>query len=451
MRFKQLHNLHEQLRREYGAPAVPTFPPKKLLSLTGGQLEERRLLLEKYIQSIGQDTELVCSELVRGFLLSAQHETSGNEAAVAVPLDVYLMNGSKVIVDILTTDRSDQVLAKVCRQINLPAEYIGYFALFLVHREEAVAGTAAVAVDHDLILRKLQDFESPYISQRGALGGGQSARIIVRKSYWDAAYDVELMRNACALSLLYAQTVSDMERGWITCARDTRSQLTGLQARGAKRDYLELARTLRHYGHVQFAECICDVPRPATRARISIGQHELSVMSCGEGEHHETAFRITRMRCWRITAVHNNNNNQEQQQNGTMRRASAHTPTQQLELSFEYLVCKDRLRWVTIASDQAILMSVCLQSVVDELLLKRRGGPTRAAVAAPSRLHRTLHTYMRRDGSSHLISQLLQPTMPMNNSFSVRGLQKKFSSVSFKSEREFVENHAFEGIGDDDL
>lgn len=49
VRYKQLHNLHEQLKREFGVE-IPHFPPKKILPLTSGQLEERRLLLEKYIQ-----------------------------------------------------------------------------------------------------------------------------------------------------------------------------------------------------------------------------------------------------------------------------------------------------------------------------------------------------------------------------------------------------------------
>lgn len=42
-------------------------------------------------------------------------------------------------------------------------------------------------------------------------------------------------------------------------------------------------------------------------------------------------------------------------------------------------------------------------------------------------------------------------TVSYSDMFSIRKLQKKFLSVSFKNEREFVENHAFEGIGDDDL
>lgn len=44
-----------------------------------------------------------------------------------------------------------------------------------------------------------------------------------------------------------------------------------------------------------------------------------------------------------------------------------------MELAFEYLMARDKLQWVTITSDQAILISVCLQSIVDELLLKKAG------------------------------------------------------------------------------
>ena len=34
---------------------------------------------------------------------------------------------------------------------------------------------------------------------------------------------------------------------------------------------------------------------------------------------------------------------------------------------------KDCLKWITIASEQAMLMFVCLQSMVDELLKQKRG------------------------------------------------------------------------------
>ena len=65
LRFRQLHALHEQLRRELPFPspaaaaasrpaALPPFPPKKLLPLTVPQLEERRAMLEKYLQRLSQ-------------------------------------------------------------------------------------------------------------------------------------------------------------------------------------------------------------------------------------------------------------------------------------------------------------------------------------------------------------------------------------------------------------
>lgn len=48
-RYKQLLSLHEQLQAQNPYFKLPQFPPKKLF-LTSSQLEERRVLLEKYIQ-----------------------------------------------------------------------------------------------------------------------------------------------------------------------------------------------------------------------------------------------------------------------------------------------------------------------------------------------------------------------------------------------------------------
>lgn len=50
------------------------------------------------------------------------------------------------------------------------------------------------------------------------------------------------------------------------------------------------------------------------------------------------------------------------------------TGEDRLELSFEYLMAKDKLQWISICSPQAILISVCLQAIVDELLLQKVGG-----------------------------------------------------------------------------
>ncbi|KRT81934.1 FERM domain containing protein [Oryctes borbonicus] len=437
VRYRQLHNLHEQLKKEFGQDRLPHFPPKKLLPLTDGQLEERRSLLEKYIQIIGQDSKLVSSDLITGFLLSAQQETT-NERKQELKLDIYTMNNYQISLRVLSTDRTEQVLAKACKHINLPEEYTSYFALFLIKKEE----TGDI-----VILRKLQDFESPYISYKSVR---DSNRIVLRKSYWDNEYDFELMTDPIALNLLYTQTVSDIERGWILCTKEVKSQLAHFQARLSKREYIELARTLKYYGYIQFVPCYCDYPKAQTKVLVAIGEQELSLRLIGQVVK-EGSFKVTRMRCWRITATHNKQ---------SIAAHSTASITSNLELSFEYLMSKDNLQWITISSEQAILMSVCLQSMVDQLLVKRNG-----IKAKPTEPHKGQWSYMKRDGSSHLISLDDPDVYPsttssstngetstkFQESFSIKKLQEKFSSVSFKSGKDFVENHAFEGIGDDDL
>lgn len=117
---------------------------------------------------VGQDSNLAASELLMGFLLSAQQETT-KETKQEVKLDVYTMTNHQIALKVFTTDRTQQVLAKACSAINLPLEYTAYFALFLVKKEEN---------GELVILRKLQDFESPYISHKCI---SQSNKIVIRK------------------------------------------------------------------------------------------------------------------------------------------------------------------------------------------------------------------------------------------------------------------------------
>lgn len=434
VRYKQLHNLNEQLKKEFGNDSIPPFPPKKLLPLTGSQLEERRVLLEKYIQTIGQDSKLVSSELIIGFLLSAQQETTC-EKKQDINLDIYTMNNYQIPIWVSSYDRTEQVLAKVFKYINLPLEYLQYFSLFLIKKDNS---------GEVIILRKLLDFESPYMSHKSLKDAN---KIVLRKSYWDSAYDFELMNDPVSLNLLYVQTVIEIEKGWILATRDIKSKLSSLQVSLAKKEYIELAQKLKYYGFIQFMPCYCDYPKTQTKVLIAIGDQELSMRIIGNGQMvKEGSFKVTRMRCWRITATHN------KQEMAANSRSSSNSS---LELSFEYLMSKDKLQWITISSEQAILMSVCLQSLVDELLLKKNGIKKKSSFSIKGSW-----SYMKRDGSSHRISidninldneveGVHEPKY--QESFSIKKLQEKFSSVSFKNGREFIENHAFECIGDDDL
>lgn len=93
---------------------------------------------------------------MNSFLRNAQQESVGS-ISERTTLDVYLMNGYQLQIDLMTTDQTNDVLHKVCQQMNLPHQYIDYFALFVIRRDD----------DNDMvILRKLQPFESPCISQK---------------------------------------------------------------------------------------------------------------------------------------------------------------------------------------------------------------------------------------------------------------------------------------------
>lgn len=446
LRFKQLHSLHEQLKRSLSASnnpnvTLPSFPPKKLLPLTNNQIETRRIALEHYVQVVGQDPIISKSELLRTFLLSAQQESAAIDTRETT-IDVYLMNGFRISVNCYTNDYSMKVLSKACQNIDLPCSYVNYFSLFLM-RKDNDGGV--------ILIRKLMDFESPYISQRIA----EDCQIVIRKSYWDPCYDIQLMQDKIALNLLFIQTISDIERDWIIVGPDVKKELRNLQERGNKKEYIEIARNLPSYGCVQFPNAVVDYPEPNNVAVITVGNRELSIRSHLGQKIHETKFRVTRMRCWRVTTIHNN-----EEEN----TSSLDNSLQNLELSFEYLMSKNCLKWITVASDQAMLISVCLQGMVDELIHQKDGNQY---ILKSDIVPYQPMCYIRRDGSSanqicdssssdtlsSLNNDIDMPIQSQSNFLSMRRkIKNKMSTtVFFRNGRESVHNEAFEGIGDDDL
>lgn len=367
LRYKQLHSLNEQLRRQCLpiGQIIPEFPPKKFLPLTNNQVEIRRQALEHYLQIVGQDTRVSRMPIFQQFFLNSQLETASTEGVFdeyfgygteengsharveefmrGVCLEVILPNGYQLKVDCYVSDNATSLLRKALTCIQLPAEMMPYLCLFLVRRESK---------DSLVLLRKLMDFESPFVSRLY----NQPCQIQIRKSYWNPAYDLVLMKNSIACNLIFMQTVSEIEREWIIASPEVLKKLKSLQEYGMHKEYVDMARQLPLYGCLQFLASTVDYPQPETTALIAIGNKELSMRTMQQDKIMETKFRVTRMRVWRVTALHNT-----QQTEGREK-------TSNLQLSFEYLMSKQNLRWITINSPQAMLMSVCLQEMVNELL-----------------------------------------------------------------------------------
>uniref|UniRef100_A0A8C0H8W8 Sorting nexin-17 n=1 Tax=Chelonoidis abingdonii TaxID=106734 RepID=A0A8C0H8W8_CHEAB len=429
VRYSQLLGLHEQLRKEYGANVVPAFPPKKIFTLTPAEVEQRREQLEKYMQAVRQDPVLGGSETFNSFLRKAQQETQ-QIPTEEVPLEVLLSNGQKVTVTILTSDQTEDVLEAVASKLDLPEDLVGYFSLFLAR--EAKDGAFS-------FLRKLQEFELPYVSVTSLRS--PEYKIILRKSYWDSSYDDDVMEQRVGLNLLYAQTVSDIERGWILVTKEQHRQLKSLQEKVSKKEFIRLAQTLKYYGYLKFEPCITDFPEKGCQVIVSAGNSELNFQVRLPSEQiKEGSFKVTRMRCWRVTS-------------------SVSAPCKaevKLELAFEYLMSKDRLQWVTITSPQAIMLSICLQSMVDELMVKKSGGSIRKM------FRRRANGALRRSDSQQAVKSppLLEspdgsrePMLKLSSkltSVSLRGISHS-GSASDLGANDFHGNYAFEGIGDEDL
>lgn len=85
-----------------------------------------------------------------------------------VTLDVYLMNGYRIPVSCYTTDFTSKILEKAAQNIDLAPQFVEYFTLYLMRTEKNGDTT---------LVRRLMDFEAPYITQRVL----NDCQIVIRK------------------------------------------------------------------------------------------------------------------------------------------------------------------------------------------------------------------------------------------------------------------------------
>lgn len=290
----------------------------------------RRKALETYIQTISQMPPIARSPTFIQFFNNAQKEVQ--VWCEEVQVDVYLCNGRKLQIECLTTDQTNDILEAALKKIGLTEDLTYYFALFLV-QENGKDGR---------VIRRLQDFESPYISLERV--DKTTHKLMIRRAYWNPAGDKDLLKDDMAVNMLYVQATADLKHGRIVADADTTAKLAALKEKGSKVEYLQLMRKVKNYGHEFIEDCVCDYPQPGTFGMVSIG--------CGELRFHDTSrrrqytFFLNRMRCWKI----------------------AGSLTGTIEFSFEYLRTQTELGWTIIKSSNAIYISMTLQAMVDEMM-----------------------------------------------------------------------------------
>ncbi|RMZ97406.1 sorting nexin-17-like [Brachionus plicatilis] len=347
VRYSQLHNLNEQLKNEFGE-LIPDFPPKKLFSLNSKGVEERRNQLEKYLQIISQNQIVMNSDCLVDFFTNAQQEMFP-ENEFDVDLVVYLMNYQKVVVNIKSHDQTENVLEKIMDELGLEKNNVYYFGIYLVKKDE---------VDSIKIVRKIQDFESPYISLQNA-NKSEKHRLIIRKSYFELSFEAELYFDKVAIDLLYYQAVDELEKGQIIPDNESIRSLEQLKNRDLKLEFIKLIASQKFYGFMHFRSCIVNYPEANIKANLKIGKRSIIILYDTKNTEEEIVLKITRIKCWKVSGM----NTYE----------SGNQVATQLELSIEYLSAKNKLTIINIQTDQAILISTSVQTMVDEILLKKDG------------------------------------------------------------------------------
>jgi len=432
VRYRQCAEFHDKLKHEFGSQ-VPSkyFPGKKLFGLTPDQLEERRHLLENFFQLLSQDGEILSSITFKNFFLAAQKATR-KTIAEDVDLEIYLMNGNKFTISVFSTDETNEVLENAMAKIGISSQLFHYFALFLVKYEKNENNKGTV-------VRMLQDFESPYMSLNAAKGSHQ---IVIQKSYWSPKYDDDVMNDRIALGLLYSQVVHDVERGWIAVNENEKKRLHVLQKAGSKKEYINMARTLKYYGFIHFDQCISDFPKENSRAYFSIGDRELKMqVLTDENTSKEGKFLVSKIKSWKLFLTETE-------------KDSSKPP--KLQFAFEYLFSKDNLKVITIESDQAILISMCLQGIVDEIIREGEGKPIRMpnlrrkSDSSSSSSHSSSKSPTKHVSPSPIASELNdKASSEANSGTAPKSLTAKVQGLLGKSTA--PPNKVFEDIGDDDL
>eukprot|EP00054_Salpingoeca_dolichothecata_P024349 m.165711 g.165711 ORF g.165711 m.165711 type:complete len:626 (-) comp24983_c0_seq3:45-1922(-) len=336
-RYSVLAKLHERLKREFGAGCLETFPGKSFFYMKPDQAHHRRWMLQRWIQKISQQPRIVQGETFQTFLLNAQKEVQkGPEEDVS--LEVFLVNGKSVKVDITSTDQTEDVLETVCAVIGLTSDLTYFFSLYLV---KDVTGKE--------VIRSLQDFESPFISLKRAKEQ-EDHYIMLKKAYWDMSLDAQLYRDPIALNLLYIQAISDIKNNLIDVDDpEISAKLDAFRAAKDRQAFMRLARSLPGYGFALFGDCSSNHPdeNEETKMQCRLGRGELVLTEKATNKEHH--FLVQRMRCWRT-----------------------YTTEEGVEMEFEYYFDPD-MTWVRILADNTIHLAMCLQSMVEEMLRLRDG------------------------------------------------------------------------------
>ena len=403
VRYSTFLGLHDVLKAKGLLTAGMNFPAKKFFNLTSDQIQQRRESLESYMRGVINLPNIFTMPAVTDFFRVAQQDTYQLNM-VSTELPIFLPNGDSFMVDILSTDTTEEVLLLIANKLDFPSELMHHFNLFLLQEgEEDEPAEDGVKRKPTLprYIRILMPYESPFLAIETL---EKKVRLVYHTLFYNAIFLSELLPFENATDIVYKEIVHECKMGLMGKPDvSTQGKLKQLKQEKDIKQFLKVSRTLPYFGTIHVENCYSDYPE---EREVVVKLNTVGIKTFDPtdtyGAYPLYEFKLSRIKCWRVL--------------------KGNKPGFKFSLSFEYLIDKDTLKWISIESGQSLYMSTVIQTVINEFLM-RKANTTYKALGLPemtSRLSRKLGRTVRSGRVAVSVSEpddeveAITPSSPMN-------------------------------------
>lgn len=349
-RFSHLHELHSKLKSSY--PEVldeicAKFPPRKVMVLSTNELETRRDKLETYLQALSQCIDITTGSEFTSFLVKQQAQTFAAKEKIMHAFPLTLPDFSVAMLNLDETASSVMVLLNAAELLGIPKQYLFAFKLVLVEQQDKVL------IYHKLLLA----CECPALVLLSAKQEMPSSKfaIIIRKMLSSNEIEQQLLGNRTICKLVADEIRQDLKFNFCL-PRDSKNCPKSKLIEKTGDSILSYTGKIRYCGYIRFQLCMANFPEERTYVVPRFGKYEVCLeYNQRDGTRVCANMKVCRIKCWSV---------------GELTEPNLYKQfSYKYELCFEYYLAHGKAQMVKILTNEAVMMSLCIQQMIDEMTL----------------------------------------------------------------------------------
>ena len=347
-RYSQLYELHSKLKSHYGDvldEIGAKFPPRHLMLLNSSDIELRRDKLETYLQNISQCTDIITGPELINFLVK-QQISSFTFKNPQQKLPIMLPNHSVTDVNIDVNSTTLNVLLAVGDRLGLPKDYLFAFKLVLIGIRDKIL------IYHKLLI----SCECPLLALNSAKleSPSTSFYILLRKMLSSSELEVEIFGHPLVRQLAADEVRQDLKHNF--CLPKDKSFPKAKLMALPDEMLLHNIHKIRYYGCIKFNLSCANFPDEKSYVVPRFGKYAVFLeFSQADGSRAAVTFKVNRIKCWSVGEI-------------AFANSLKHF-NYKFELCFEYYMSRDKALLIKILTNEAVMMSLCIQQMIDELSL----------------------------------------------------------------------------------